>query len=188
MSVLPVYAYGSQILTRRADPITRDYPGLQQLITDMWDTMYASQGVGLAAPQVGKSIRLFIIDADPYADEEELLKGFKKVFINARILEESGEAWYFNEGCLSFPGLREDIQRLPEIKIRYQDEDFNTIEETYKGLAARIIQHEYDHTEGVLMTDHFSQLKKTLLKKKLSNISKGLVTVSYPMKFPLRKK
>lgn len=188
MSLLPVYAYGSPVLNRRAEPIKSDYPGLQQLLADMWETMYAAQGVGLAAPQIGKSIRLFIIDADPYADEDPALKGFKKVFINAKVLEEKGKPWYFNEGCLSFPGLREDIERKPEIRIRYQDEEFNTHEEIFRGLAARIIQHEYDHTEGILMPDHFSQLKKRLLRKKLTNISKGIVTVSYPMKFPLRKK
>ncbi|MFO7873555.1 MAG: peptide deformylase [Bacteroidales bacterium] len=188
MSILPILAYGDPVLKKRALPISKDHFGLQELIDNMWETMYKAKGVGLAAPQVGESLRLFIIDASPYADEAPELENFKKVFINAEILEETGKAWYFNEGCLSFPDLREDIQRQPTIKIRYQDEAFNDYEETYTGLSARIIQHEYDHTNGVLMVDRMSPLKKTLIKKKLSNISKGNVEVDYPMKFPSRKK
>lgn len=186
MSIKPIRAYGDPILKKKAEPIARDHPGLADLIDDMWDTMYNAQGVGLAAPQIGESLRLFVIDANPFAEDEPVLKGFKKVFINAEIIEETGKAWLFNEGCLSFPELREDIQRKPEILIRYQDEAFNTHEEKYTGTIARIIQHEYDHIEGTLMVDHFSPLKKTLLRKKLNNISKGVVAVSYPMKFPLR--
>ncbi len=187
MSVLPILAYGDPLLKARARPVDKDYPGLHRLIEDMWETMYKAQGVGLAAPQVGQGIRLFIIDATPFAEEEPGLEGFKKVFINPEILEESGKAWFFNEGCLSFPELREDIERLPNIQLRYQDEAFTTYEENYTGIVARIIQHEYDHIEGILMADHFSPLKKTLLKKKLTNISRGSVSVKYPMKFPLRK-
>ena len=188
MSVLPILAYGDPVLKNRAKPITKDHQGLSALIENMWETMYRAQGVGLAAPQVGESIRLFIIDASPYAEEEPDLEGFKKVFINAQIIEESGKAFLFNEGCLSFPGLREDIRRLPTIKLNYLDEDFNKHEETFTGLKARIIQHEYDHIDGMLMVDRITPLKKTLLRKKLQNISKGNVSVDYPMKFPLRKR
>ncbi len=187
MSVLPILAYGEAVLKSKAKPINKDYPGLAALIENMWETMYKAQGVGLAAPQVDKSIRLFIIDANPYGEEEPDLKDFKKVFINAQILEETGKAFLFNEGCLSFPGLREDIRRLPTIRLRYHDEDFNEHEETFTGLKARIIQHEYDHIDGVLMVDRITSLKKTLLRKKLQNISKGNVDVEYKMKFPLRK-
>ncbi len=186
MSIKPIVAYGDPVLKKKAQPAGQDDPQLHELITDLWDTMYNAQGVGLAAPQIGKSVRIFVIDATPFAEEEPELEGFKKVFINAEILEENGKEWLFNEGCLSFPELREDISRKPEIRIRYQDEDFNAHEEKYDGAAARIIQHEYDHIDGRLMVDHFSPLKKTLLRKKLNNISKGSVNVSYPMKFPLR--
>ncbi len=188
MSVLPILAYGDPVLKAKAKPIEKDHPELNTIINDMWDTMYKAGGVGLAAPQVGKSIRLFVIDANPYADEEPELKDFKKVFINARILEESGNEYSFNEGCLSFPGLREDIRRQPNIKLSYQDEDFNDYEEVFSGIKARIIQHEYDHIEGILMVDRITPLKKTLLRKKLQNISKGNVSVDYLMRFPLRKR
>ncbi len=188
MSVLPILAYGDPVLKAKAKPITKDHPDLSAIITNMWDTMYKAGGVGLAAPQVGKSIRLFVIDANPYSDDEPELKDFKKVFINARILEESGKEYPFNEGCLSFPGLREDIRRQPSIKMCYQDEDFNDHEEVFSGIKARIIQHEYDHIEGVLMVDRITPLKKTLLRKKLQNISKGNVSVDYLMRFPLRKR
>ncbi len=188
MSVLPIRAYGDPVLKAKARSIGPDYPGLHELIDNMWETMYKAAGVGLAAPQIGKSIRLFIIDASPYAEEDPSLMGFKKVFINAGITRESGKAWLFNEGCLSFPELREDILRQPEIRLKYQDEHFQSFEEDFTGLAARIIQHEYDHIEGTLMVDHFSSLKKTLLRKKLANISKGIATVNYPMKFSPRKK
>ena len=188
MSVIPIVAYGDPVLKEKAQPIDQDYPGLGQLIEDMWETMYKASGVGLAAPQVGKSIRLFVIDATPFAEEEPELDGFKKVFINAVILEESGDLWLFNEGCLSFPELREDIRRQSRIRIKYMDENFQEHEDEYSGLTARIIQHEYDHIEGILMVDRISPLKKTLLRKKLGNISKGLVSTDYPMKFPLRKR
>ena len=187
MSILPVLAYGDPILKAKASPIQPDHPNLEEILENMWETMYKASGVGLAAPQVGLSIRLFIIDADPYAEDEPELKGFKKVFINAEILEESGEAFLFNEGCLSFPGLREDIKRQPVIKMRYFDEHFNEHLETFSGIKARIIQHEYDHIEGVLMVDRINPLKRRILKKKLLNISKGNVSVDYRMKFPLKK-
>lgn len=180
--ILPIIAYGDPVLKTKAGVIAPSYAGLSTLIENMWETMYNAQGVGLAAPQVGLSIRLFIIDASPFADEDPVLEGFRKVFINAEILEETGEPWLFNEGCLSFPELREDIMRQARILIRYQDEDFNTREEWFDGLAARIIQHEYDHIEGIVMVDRMSALKKTLVKKKLNHITKGLVKTSYPMK------
>jgi peptide deformylase len=188
MSVLPIVAYGDPVLKAKTKPIEKDHPGLDTIVANMWETMYKAGGVGLAAPQVGKSIRLFVIDANPYAEEEPELKDFKKVFINAQLLEESGTDFLFNEGCLSFPGLREDIRRLPTIRLSYCDEHFNQYEEVFSGIKARIIQHEYDHIEGVLMVDRITPLKKTLLRKKLQNISKGNVSVDYLMKFPLRKR
>ncbi len=188
MSVIPILAYGEPVLKARAKPIEKDHEGLNQLIEDMWETMYKAQGVGLAAPQVGHSIRLFVIDASPFAEEEPELQDFKKVFINAEILDESGQPWLFNEGCLSFPELREEIRRHPTIRMRYQNEDFEHFEETFSGLKARIIQHEYDHIEGILMVDHFSPLRKRLLRKRLENISKGRISASYPMKFTIRKR
>ncbi len=188
MSTLPILAYGDPVLKVKAKPIDKDYPDLEQLITNMWETMYKAAGVGLAAPQIGKSIRLFLIDASPFEDEDADLAGFKKVFINAEIIESSGKDYLFNEGCLSFPELREDIRRPPEIRMRYQDEQFNTFEETFTGLKARIIQHEYDHIDGVLMIDRITPLKRRLLKRKLLNISRGNVSVDYLMRFPLRKR
>jgi peptide deformylase len=161
----------------------------------MKETMYNAAGVGLAAPQIGKSIRLFLIDASPFADDEELsekdrdvLKNFNKVFINARILKEEGTEWVFNEGCLSIPDVREDVFRQPEITIEYQDEDFKTHTETLNGLAARVFQHEYDHIDGILFTDKLSTLKKRLIKKKLEHISKGKIRANYRMRFPNLKK
>ena len=161
----------------------------------MWDTMYEAYGVGLAAPQVNYSIRLFMIDPSPFAEDEnltdpekEVLSNLKKVFINPKIIAEEGEEWAFNEGCLSIPEIREDVFRKPRITIEYQDEDFNKLRETYEGLAARVIQHEYDHIEGILFTDKLSSLKKRLIKGKLSDISKGKVDVDYRMRFPAMKK
>lgn len=161
----------------------------------MWETMYASNGVGLAAPQIGLSVRLFVIDAAPFAADEELdaeevktLESFKKVFINPKIITEEGEHWAFNEGCLSIPDVREDVQRQEQLTIEYQSEDFKTHTEIFTGLAARVVQHEYDHIEGVLFTDHLSPLKRRLIKNKLTAISKGLISVDYPMKFPNKSK
>jgi peptide deformylase len=150
--------------------------------------MYNANGVGLAAPQVGVSIRLFVVDASPFAEDDPELAGYKKIFINAEILNEEGMLWKFNEGCLSVPTIREDIERKKEITIRYRDENFELHEETLSGLRARVVQHEYDHIEGILFTDRMSQLKKTLLKGKLQNISKGNVKVDYRMKFPTFRK
>ena len=188
--ILPVVAYGMPVLRKKGKEIAEDYPQLQTLIDNMFETMYASDGVGLAAPQIDRSIRLFVIDAEPFAniddiseEEKENLKG-QRVFINPTILEESGEEWSFTEGCLSIPGINEDVKRKEKIKIEYFDRDFNKHTEEIDGLLARVIQHEYDHIEGVLFTDYLSPLKKRLLKRKLENISKGKVNVHYRMKFP----
>ena len=185
--IIPIVAYGTKVLKQKAEDISSDYPKLEQLIEDMFETMYEASGVGLAAPQIGRSIRLFIVDGSPFADEDADMEGFCKVFINPQIVEESGEEWNFNEGCLSIPSIREDVSRLSKVRIRYQDQDFNTIEEEYDGTKARIIQHEYDHIEGVLFTDYLSAIKKRLLKRKLNDISKGNVKVDYRMKFPMKK-
>jgi peptide deformylase len=184
--ILPIVAYGDPVLKKVAEEIDSDYPGLDKLIEDMYETMYSSKGVGLAAPQINKSIRLFIIDASPFADEYPELEGWKKTFINPRILEEEGEEWDFNEGCLSIPGIREDVERKPELILEYEDENFELHEEKFDGIIARVIQHEYDHLEGILFTDHLSPLKKRLLKGKLTDISKGIVDVNYKMKFAKR--
>ncbi|SEL96842.1 peptide deformylase [bacterium A37T11] len=186
---LPIIAYGDPVLRRKCTPIEKGYPELDTLIENMFETMYAAHGVGIAAPQVGLSIRLFVIDASPFADENSPeVKDFKKVFINAQILEESGEKWAFNEGCLSIPDIREDISRCATITINYLDELWEAHTETYSGLAARVIQHEYDHIEGKLFTDKISPLRKAMLKNKLDSISKGQVSVEYKMKFPVQKK
>jgi peptide deformylase len=186
---LPIIAYGDPILKKKASPIEpAEYPHIRQLIADMFETMYGARGVGLAAPQVGLSMRLFVVDATPFDDDEPELKEFKKAFINAQILEETGEEWPFNEGCLSIPDIREDVYRQPVIRISYYDENWHHHEETYKGMAARIIQHEYDHIEGKLFTDKLSPLRKRLIEKKLNDISKGIVDVDYKMKFPAQKK
>jgi len=192
--ILPIVAYGTPVLKKKGKDITPEYPAFEQLLENMWETMYEANGVGLAAPQVGIAIRLFIVDASPFADDDELtekeqkqLTGFKKVFINPQI-EESGDEWAFNEGCLSIPDVREDVYRQEEIQIRYWDENFKEHTEQYTGLAARVIQHEYDHIEGVLFTDKLSPLKKKLIKGKLNNIAKGNIDVDYKMRFPLASK
>ncbi len=188
--IYPIVAYGDPVLKKRGADITPDHPHLNELINSMFATMYAASGVGLAAPQVGLSLRLFIVDASGFAEEGEpdfeLLKNFKKTFINPTILEETGEEWAFNEGCLSIPDVREDVFRKPVVKLKYFDEDFKEHTETFDGIPARIIQHEYDHIEGVLFTDHLSSLRKRLLKARLVNISKGKVNVDYRMKFPIK--
>lgn len=186
---LPIVAYGDPVLRKKAtDFAPEEIAGLKQLVADMYETMYNARGVGLAAPQVGLSKRLFVIDATPFDDEEPELKDFKKAFINPQILEETGEEWPFNEGCLSIPDVREDVYRQPEVRLSYYDEDMQPREETFKGMAARIIQHEYDHIEGKLFTDKLSPLRKRLLEKRLNDISKGAVKVDYKMKFPAAKK
>ena len=185
---IPIRLYGDPVLRKITKEIPRDYPNLEKLIDDMFETMYAAQGVGLAAPQIGLPIRLFIVDAYPLSDDKEFknisdeLKSFKKVFINPTILSEEGETWKFSEGCLSIPGIREDISRQEKITIEYLDENFISYTETFSDIRARIIQHEYDHIEGKLFTDYLSMLKKKLLNKKLTNISKGIVETDYKVK------
>lgn len=194
--VLPIYAYGSPVLREECEEI-EEGTDISGFIADMFETMYASQGVGLAAPQVGKALRLFVVDASPFAEDEpeneeeaknfEILKDFKKVFINPIIEEEEGKPWSFSEGCLSIPNIREDVTRKSVIKISYFDENWNYHEDTFGGVVARVIQHEYDHIEGTLFIDHLNPLKKRLLKRKLEDIAKGKVSVNYRMKFPLVK-
>ncbi len=193
--ILPIVAYGDPVLKKKAKEIAKDYPKLEELLENMFETMYAAHGVGLAAPQIGLPIRLFLVDTEPFSEDEELsdkeinqLKDFKKVFINATILEETGDEWAFTEGCLSIPDIREDVFRNETIKINYFDENFVERTEVYTGLIARVIQHEYDHIEGVLFTDKLSSLKKRLIKGKLANISKGKISPDYRMRFPLAKK
>ena len=193
--ILPIVAYGDPVLKKKAKPIDKDYPKLEELISNMWDTMYNAYGVGLAAPQVGVPIRLFVIDAAPFAEDDDLtaeekeyLKGFKRVFISAKVIEETGDEWAFSEGCLSIPDVREDIFRKPEVTIEYQDQNFETKKETFTGLAARVVQHEYDHTEGILFTEKISSLKKRLINGRLKKISSGKIKVDYKMRFPSVKK
>lgn len=193
--ILPIVAYGDPVLRKKAESITKDYPNLDALLENMKETMYGALGVGLAAPQIGLPIRLFLVDASPFAEDDEFteeeqnaLRNFKRTFINAEIIREEGDEWAFNEGCLSIPDVREDVFRQSKIKIQYQDENFDTHTEEFDGLIARVIQHEYDHIEGVLFTDKLSSLKKRLIKGKLSNISKGKISVDYRMRFPALKK
>lgn len=193
--ILPIVAYGDPVLRKECKEISKDYPKLEVLIENMFETMYGAKGIGVAAPQVGVPIRLFLVDATPFADDDDLseeeqeqVSEFRKVFINATILEESGDEWAFNEGCLSIPDVREDVFRQPDIKIEYFDEDFKKHTESYSGIIARIIQHEYDHIEGILFTDKLSPLKKRLIKGKLTNISKGKTSIDYRMRYPNAKK
>lgn len=186
--ILPVVAFGHPTLRKIAADIDKDYPELEQFIADMFETMYASNGVGLAAPQVNRSIRLFVIDATPYAEDFPGETDLKKVFINARIVEESGEEWSFNEGCLSIPEIREDVVRKPELRIQYYDEKFNFHDDRIKGVLARVIQHEYDHLDGVLFVDLINPLRKMMLKRKLNDISKGLIRTDYKMIYPMARK
>lgn len=192
--ILPILAYGDPLLKKEAQEIDEKYPDLGKLIEDMYETMYEASGVGLAAPQIGLGIRLFIVDGTSFAEDgdddpkSQGMEDFKKVFINPIIEEEQGEKWGFTEGCLSIPTIREEVFRKEEVTISYYDTDWNLKEETYDGYRARIIQHEYDHLEGVLFTDLLSPLKKRLLTKRLQNISKGDVEADYRMKFPAKKK
>jgi len=177
--ILPITIYGHPVLRKVAKDIDKDYPGLEKFMADMWQTMYFADGVGLAAPQVGKSIRMFVLDASTFADEEPELEGFKKMFINAHITERNGEEWSMSEGCLSIPGLNEDVTRPETIRIEYYDENWEFHDEEYSGFAARVIQHEYDHLDGIMFTDHCSPLRKRLLKSKLTGISKGKFDAKY---------
>ncbi len=192
--ILPIRAYGDPVLKKVAQDIEPGHPGLEQLIADMYETMYAANGVGLAAPQIGQSLRLFVVDASPFAEDEEgkptedaHLKDFKKVFINPYIVEEEGEEWPFEEGCLSIPNIREEVFRLPRIVLQYQDEQFKEHEEEFDGFAARVIQHEHDHLDGVLFTDHLNPLRKRLIQGKLRDITRGKTDVRYKMRFPVLK-
>jgi len=193
--ILPIIAYGDPVLRKVGIDIDKDYPDLDILIENMKETMVNASGVGLAAPQIGKAIRLFIINATPFSEDDELeeeertfLATFDKVFINAKILKEEGDEWAFNEGCLSIPDINEDVFRQEKITVEYLDENFEKHTEVFDGLAARVFQHEYDHIEGILFTDKISSLKKRLIKKKLENISKGKINPKYRMKFPLLKR
>ncbi len=198
--VYPIYGYGNSVLKQEAQEIEADYKDLKQLVADMFETMYASNGVGLAAPQIGKSIRIFVIDSTQLEDDEEeiaekkkkgkapFLKGVKRVFINPIMLEEEGKPWDYEEGCLSIPDITADVSRRPNILIEYYDENFVLREERYDGLNARVIQHEYDHLEGILFTDHLKPIKRRLMKRKLEAIKKGKVEVDYRMKFAEMKK
>jgi len=192
--ILSIVGYGDPVLRKKCEEVNENHPGLKEIIANMYDTMYNAYGVGLAAPQVGLAIRIFIIDTNPFSDDEDLsaeeqeqLKDFKKTFINAKIIKEEGEEWGFNEGCLSIPEVREDVYRKEKITIEYFDEDFKKHTEVYDGLIARVIQHEYDHIEGILFTDKISSLKKTLIKKKLQNIMEGKTRPDYKMKFIAKK-
>ena len=193
--ILPIIAYGDPVLKKVGVEINKDYPAFFDLLENMFDTMYNAFGVGLAAPQIGLPIRLFIVDTTPFSEDEDLteseqkaLNGFKRVFINAKIIKEEGDEWAFNEGCLSIPDVREDVFRKPQITVEYLDENFEPHTHVFDGLIARVIQHEYDHIEGILFTDKLSALKKRLIKGRLSNISKGKIDVDYRMRFPDQKK
>lgn len=192
--ILPIVGYGDPVLRKVCENVTSEYPNLSDIISNMYDTMYNAYGVGLAAPQVGIAIRLFVIDTEPFSDSEDLtpeeqeqLKGFKQTFINAKMIKEEGEEWSFNEGCLSIPDVREDVYRNEQITIEFCDENFNTVTKVYDGLIARVIQHEYDHIEGILFTDKISTLKRTLIKKKLQNIMDGKARPDYRMRFCNKK-
>jgi len=189
--ILPISAYGDPVLKKKAKDIDNGFKDLNKLIENMWDTMYNANGVGLAAPQIGLPLRAFIVDTSPFADAEnmsndefEIVKSFKKVFINPFLIKETGDKWDFNEGCLSIPDVREDITRSDTILIKYLDKNFNQHLDSFNGIIARVIQHEYDHIEGILFTDKLSSLKRKLLKGKLLNISKGKIETDYKMKFP----
>lgn len=188
--ILPIIGYGDPVLRKVGEDVSPEYLNLKETIANMFETMYNASGVGLAAPQVGLAIRLFVIDTTPFSDDEDLkdseqedLKGFKKTFINAKIIKEDGEEWTFNEGCLSIPDVREDVIRNERITIEYCEEDFVMKTEVFDGLIARVIQHEYDHIEGILFTDKISSLKKRLIQKKLKNILEGKTFQDYRMKF-----
>jgi peptide deformylase len=184
--VYPIYVYGMPVLRKVARDIDRDYEGLEQLIQDMFETMYQAEGLGLAAPQIGLSIRLIVIDGSRAGDDEDEseIRNFKRILINPHIIEENGEEWEFNEGCLSIPGVREDVKRKPEILLRYMDENFTPHEERFDGVKARVLQHEMDHVNGILFTDRISPLRKRLLNTKLKAISKGQTEAIYAIRYP----
>jgi len=188
--ILPIVAFGDPVLRSKSKEIKEDYDNLDNLINDMWETMYNAKGVGLAAPQIGKSIRVFVVDASPFSEDEELelserkkIIGFKKVFINPRIVRQSSKLCSFNEGCLSIPDIRENVKREDEIEINFFDQNFNQQILKIDGLRARVVQHEYDHIEGILFTDKISSFKRKIISNKLKNISSGKISVPYPMSF-----
>ncbi|MEA4966557.1 MAG: peptide deformylase [Bacteroidaceae bacterium] len=183
--ILPIVGFGNPILRKIAKPIDENYPDLKDLIKNMFQTMYNANGIGLAAPQIDLSIRLVVIDADPLKEDYPEAEGFKKVFINPEIIEESGEKWAFQEGCLSLPELHEEVTRYSNVLVKYYDENFNQKEEMFSGARARVFQHEYDHLEGKVFVDRLSPIRKTLLKRKLSDISNGKVFTNYKMKRPI---
>lgn len=185
--VYPIIVYGDPILRKRAREIEKGSVDIKTLVQDMFESMYAAHGIGLAAPQVGKSIRIFVVDGTTLEDEEEDMTGFKKAFINPLIVSESGEPWEFEEGCLSIPNIRENVSRKTTVRIRYTDEEGKAQDETYDGIKARIIQHEYDHLDGKMFIDYLTPLKKRMLKGKLTDISKGDVKTEYRIIAPLRK-
>ncbi|MCW5925160.1 MAG: peptide deformylase [Saprospiraceae bacterium] len=188
--ILPIYAYGQPVLKKVAVPIEADYPDLQELIASMWETMYHADGVGLAAPQIGLGIRLFVVDTLQLDDDDEKkakINGFKKVFINAQKMEEDGTPWTYEEGCLSIPRIRGDVERPESVRLRYLDEQFVEHEETFTGVNARVVQHEYDHIEGVLFTEKLKPLKKRLIQRKLEDIRVGKIKTDYKMKFAATK-
>lgn len=181
--ILPIYAYGFPVLKKKATLIDKDHEGLTELIENMWETMYNAKGIGLAAPQIGKSIRIFLVDTVQLEDDEKDLKGIKKILINPEIISEEGEPQSYEEGCLSIPDIRGDVTRNPNIKIKYYDENFEEFTESYSGINARVIQHEYDHLEGKLFTEQLQPLRKRLIKRKLEAIKKGKVSTDYRMRF-----
>ena len=183
--ILPIYAYGQPILKKKASSIGKDYEGLEEIIINMWDTMYHAQGVGLAAPQIGQSIRLFLVDTVQVMEEGKESEGIKRVFINAEKTGEDGNLWTYEEGCLSIPNIRGDVERKEVFKLKYFDEDFNEHIEVFKGINARVIQHEYDHIEGKLFTEKLKPLKKKLIKRKLDAIRKGNIKADYRLKFSM---
>jgi peptide deformylase len=187
--VYPIIMYGDPVLRKRAKEVEKGSLDIKAFVQDMFDTMYAAHGIGLAAPQIGKSVRVFVVDGTSLKEEEEEedMTGFKKAFINPVIVGEDGEEWEFEEGCLSIPNIRENVSRQETVRIRYADEDWNIKEEEYDGIKARIIQHEYDHLEGKMFIDYLSPLKKRMLKGKLTDISKGDVETEYRILAPLRK-
>lgn len=182
--IYPITVYGDPILRKVTTDIDPNYEGLEKLADDMFETMHNAEGVGLAAPQIGLTSRIFVVDLSPLGDEEPLLKDFRKAFVNPHIIEKGGEKVLMDEGCLSIPGLREDVLRLSTIRIKYFDINWKEYDEVYTGFTARVLQHEYDHLDGIMFVDYCSPLKKRLLKGKLADISKGNVTTSYRIKVP----
>ncbi len=180
--IRPIYAFGHPVLTKVGEPITKDYPELSQLLEDMWETMYNAKGIGLAAPQIGLSIRLFLVDTTQL-ELEDGSEGIKKAFINAEIIEEAGDDWGYEEGCLSIPKVTGMVDRPEQVVIKYQDENFEEHEATFDGMNARVIQHEYDHIDGILFTEYLKPLKKRLIKRRLEQIKKGQADAQYKMKY-----